>query len=97
MSEERKPEDLTPMEELAVATLLGQHYGDGLLYLYNRYDRLLFKKALRMGLVDAEGYLTPAGYRFWNTRTHRRPTSPEPPAPLPHDEQPPEPHTEAET
>ncbi len=95
MSEDLRPDDLTPMEELALATLLEQHYGDGLLYLYSRYDRLLFKKAARMGLVDAEGYLTQAGYRFWNTRRYRRPASPKPPGVPPDDEQPPEPQTQA--
>lgn len=90
-------EDLTPMEELALATLLGQNHGKGPLYLHNRYDRLLFKKALRMGLVDAKGYLTPAGHRFWNNRHYHRPFSPGLPPEPPDEEQPPEPHTEAET
>jgi len=46
-------------------TLLGQHYGDGLVYLREAEDRQLLKRAMVLGLVSEDGYLTPAGYHLW--------------------------------
>ena len=49
----------------AITVLLGQRYGDGLVYLHGHRDRVLLSRAIDHGLVNEEGYLTPAGYRFW--------------------------------
>lgn len=56
-------------QEVDIAALLGQRYGDGLVYLRERSDRLLLERAMSMGLVNDEGYLTPSGFTFWQ---HRR-------------------------
>jgi hypothetical protein len=61
-------EPLTPLEEVTLMTLLAQRHADGAIALYSRHDRLLFKKALRLGLVSADGYLTEAGQRFQAAR-----------------------------
>lgn len=56
------------IDERALSGLLGHRYGDGLVYMQGSSDRLLFRQALRLGLVNEEGYLTPSGYRFWRKR-----------------------------
>jgi hypothetical protein len=62
---------LTRFEEVALANLLGQRYGDGLVYLQSHADRLLLKLAGRLGLVCEQGYLTADGKRFWQQRVER--------------------------
>lgn len=52
-------------EDLRLATLLGQRYGDGLVYLQDSRDRHTLRHAISIGLISREGYLTPAGHRFW--------------------------------
>ena len=49
----------------AIATLLGHHFGDGLVYLQGARDRVLYAKAQTLGLVSEDGYLTNAGYQLW--------------------------------
>lgn len=48
-------------EELAMAELLAHRFGDGLVYLRDDSDRALLQRAVRLGLVNAEGYVTPRG------------------------------------
>lgn len=58
--------DETHVQELQrLLTLLSQHYGDGLVYLRETGDRRLLKRAIVLGLVSEDGYLTPAGYGLW--------------------------------
>lgn len=57
--------EVSAQEEIAMVVLLGQHYGDGLVYLHGGNDRILLERAIELGLVSDEGYLTPAGYKFW--------------------------------
>ena len=45
----------------AILELLGQRYGDGLVYLRNATQQQLFHEAVRLGLVSSEGYVTPPG------------------------------------
>lgn len=54
--------------ELDMIVLLGQRYGDGLVYLRGGNDRLLLRQAIELDLINEEGYLTPAGYRFWRSK-----------------------------
>ena len=54
--------------ELDMVVLLGQRYGDGLVYLRGGNDRLLLRQAIELDLVNEEGYLTPAGFRFWQSK-----------------------------
>ncbi len=43
--------------------LLGHHFGDGLVYLRERSERPQLEKAVRLGLVSTDGYLTSDGIR----------------------------------
>lgn len=52
----------------AITVFLGQHFGDGQIYLSGQSDRMVLGQALELGLVNEEGYLTPSGYRFWLRR-----------------------------
>ena len=54
--------------ELDMVVLLGQRYGDGLVYLRGGNDRVLLRQAIELDLVNEEGYLTPSGFRFWQSR-----------------------------
>lgn len=45
--------------------LLGQHFGDRMVYLQGNKDRRLFKLAVEEGLVTEDGYITIEGYRAW--------------------------------
>lgn len=49
----------------AMTTLLGHHFGDGLVYLQGAQDHSLLAQAKARGLVSDDGYLTNAGYRLW--------------------------------
>ena len=52
-----------PSEQVdqALLQLLAHRFGDGLVYLRDDGEKRLFERAMRMGLVNREGYLTPAG------------------------------------
>lgn len=58
-------EELTRQTELTLVTLLGQRFGDGLVYVQSEADRMALERAMRRGLVDREGYLTRAGRQCW--------------------------------
>lgn len=60
-AEERVP----TMIDNAMTTLLGHHFGDGLVYLQGAQDHTLLAQAQACGLVSDDGYLTNAGYRVW--------------------------------
>ncbi|MGI9333954.1 MAG: hypothetical protein ACR2RL_12460 [Gammaproteobacteria bacterium] len=46
--------------------LLSQRYGDGLVYLNDSTQRVPFHRAVRLGLVNPDGYLTAAGQALVN-------------------------------
>ena len=48
-------------DEAAIVELLGHRYGDGLVYLNAPEEREVFDCAVRRGLINEEGYLTPSG------------------------------------
>ena len=54
--------------EVDMVVLLGQRYGDGLVYLRGGNDRVLLREAIELDLVNEEGYLTPTGFRFWQSK-----------------------------
>lgn len=54
----------------ALLRLLGQRFGDGLIYLQGGDDRGLLREAIALGLVDDEGYLTQTGYAFRRRAQH---------------------------
>lgn len=58
---------MTHQEQLSLIALLEHRFGDGSLYLRNENDRRLLKRAVGLGLVSVEGYLTVAGKRFVQT------------------------------
>ena len=58
----------TTRREMAMIDFLGQHYGDGVVYLRSSHDRLLYHHALERGLINEEGYLTPAGFKYWRSK-----------------------------
>lgn len=58
-------DDLNGQEAMVLARMLGHRYGNGQVYLQSRAEQSVFHKAIRMGLIDEEGYLTGQGYRFW--------------------------------
>lgn len=47
--------------EAALLQLLGHRFGDGLVYLREDSERRLYERAVGLGLISVEGYLTPAG------------------------------------
>ena len=49
--------------ELDKVVVLGQRYGDGLVYLGGG-PRLFLSQAIELDLINEEGCLTPEGYRF---------------------------------
>ncbi len=53
--------ELSEQLDQALLQLLAHRFGDGLVYLRDDSERRLFERAMSMGLVDREGYLTPAG------------------------------------
>ena len=59
---------MSPQEAVDITIFLGQRFGDGLVYLHGSQDRVLLGSAISLGLVDEDGYLTPAGHRFWQIR-----------------------------
>ncbi|MDX1528104.1 MAG: hypothetical protein R3337_05715 [Gammaproteobacteria bacterium] len=54
-------EELSEQVDPALLQLLAHRYGDGLVYLRDDGERRLFERAVNLGLVNREGYLTPAG------------------------------------
>ena len=44
-----------------IAAMLEAQYGEGLMYQSKTNSRMLYKKAIDMGFVDQEGYLTRKG------------------------------------
>ena len=55
-------------DDVTLAKLLDQRYGDGLIYLKSLEDRKLFAVAVSQGMVSEQGYLTGYGRRFWAQR-----------------------------
>ncbi|MGI9333209.1 MAG: hypothetical protein ACR2RL_08645 [Gammaproteobacteria bacterium] len=53
--------------ESAMLMVLGQRFGDGLVYLHDRDDERLRDEAIRLGFVAEDGYMTAAGKAFWLT------------------------------
>lgn len=53
-----------PPHDSALWNLLGQRFGDGSVYVHDPAERSLLHKAMSLGLIDAEGYLTALGYHF---------------------------------
>ena len=51
--------------ERDVAIVLDHRFGDGLVYLVDANERRVLEHAISQGLVSAEGFLTPSGYRLW--------------------------------
>lgn len=45
----------------AMLQLLGHRYGDGLVYLREDEERGLLDRAIRLGFVSQDGYITPEG------------------------------------
>lgn len=56
-----------PDETAALTALLDIRYGDGTIYIRDRIELGLFHKAVKLGLVDSEGYITPTGIRLWRS------------------------------
>jgi hypothetical protein len=54
-----------PITQQQVAVVLNHRFGDGLIYLLNAEERPILDLAMREGLVSADGFLTPSGYRLW--------------------------------
>ncbi len=63
---------MTYFEESELVELLGNRFGNRLVYLQSADDRRLLARAIGLGLVDEEGLLTAAGYRFWQRREQAR-------------------------
>ncbi len=59
------PDTVTKKEpepiESQIAALLEARFGDGLMYLSKNNSQSLYKKAIEMGFIDSEGYLTRKG------------------------------------
>ena len=55
----------TQVTERDVAIVLDHRFGDGLVYLVDANERRVLEHAVSQGLVSAEGFLTPSGYRLW--------------------------------
>ncbi len=60
---EKTPEEttLTDVIEAGLLQLLDHRYGDGLVYLREAEERDLLSRAIRLGLVSPDGYITPKG------------------------------------
>ena len=54
--------------EVDLVALLGQRYGDGLVYLRGGNDHAVLQKAIDLGFISDDGYLTPSGQQFWMNR-----------------------------
>lgn len=49
------------VHESQIAALLEARFGDGLMYLTKNNSYSLYNKAIELGFVDSEGYLTRKG------------------------------------
>ena len=49
------------VSEAALAQLLDHRYGDGLVYLRDQAERSIYQAAIHLGLINADGYVTPEG------------------------------------
>lgn len=45
----------------AILNLLGHRFGDGLVYLNSDSEQQALQRAVQLGLVSPEGYVTPRG------------------------------------
>ena len=50
----------------AVLRVLRHRFGDGLVYLHDAGERHAYRRAIALGLVGHDGYLTPAGIALAN-------------------------------
>ncbi len=50
----------------AVLRVLTHRFGDGLVYLQDAGERHAYRRAIALGLVGHDGYLTPAGRALAN-------------------------------
>ncbi|MCH9672331.1 MAG: hypothetical protein K0U93_12865 [Gammaproteobacteria bacterium] len=57
--------DLSAFEEVAIAALLDARYEDGFVDVQTRDDRRLRKKAVLLGLINSDGFITEAGQSYW--------------------------------
>ena len=55
------PGDLPEACDDAVLRVLTHRFGDGLVYLHDAGERHAYRRAIALGLVGHDGYLTPAG------------------------------------
>ena len=62
---DRKP--ISRREGVAIATLLNQRFGDRSVYLHGSDDRVLLKRAMQLGYVNEEGYVTRVGHQLCQT------------------------------
>ena len=51
--------------EKDVAIVLDHRFGDGLVYILHANEKPVLEHAIRQGLVNPDGFLTPSGYRVW--------------------------------
>ncbi len=56
-----EPEELPEHLDPAIVQLLTNRYGDGLVYLRGEDEPGAYERAMNMGLISREGYLTPRG------------------------------------
>jgi len=69
------PSTIERFEEMAIASLLGHRYSDGLVHVQTQDDRILLKKAISLGFVDQTGYVTRTGDEFcqsWQALDERK-------------------------
>ena len=65
LKHERTPASRGRNESRELMLLLGQHFGDRMVYLRENKDWRLLKLAVEQGLVTEDGYITIEGYRLW--------------------------------
>ena len=53
--------DSNAVPEAALVQLLDHRYGDGLVYLRDQAERSIYKTAVKLGLINVDGYVTPQG------------------------------------
>lgn len=63
------PAQVLAVDEVRLSRLLDHHYGDGQVYLTQSDDKSILRVAERLGLVNAEGYLTRYGRQWWAQHT----------------------------
>ena len=50
--------------EAALVQLLDHRYGDGLVYLRDQAERSIYETAVKLGLINVDGYVNPRGRTF---------------------------------